>query len=227
MSKRVNALEVRAKILGVLLKDARLAAGKSAKECADVVGCPVSVYSAYEQGQKSPSLPELELLGYFLEVPLTHFWGNQVLTRAEKPEAAQLSQNEITALRDRIIGAQLRQARTAAKIKIKDLAQQVGVSSGRLSAYEFGEKPIPLPELEAMVARLGLSVEDLLENKGTVGEWESTRRAFERFQNLPPELREFFTQPANESYLRLAQRLSELSAERLRGVAEALLDITY
>lgn len=227
MSERADALTMRAKILGVLLKDARLAAGKSIKECADVLGVPVSAYTAYELGHKSPSLPELEIIAYFLDTPLSHFWGSHVLTEAEKNDASQLPKDELTGLRDRIIGAQLRKARTNARIKLKELAGDIGVSSGRLSAYEFGEKPIPLPELEAIVARLGLSLEDLLETKGPVGEWESTRRAFERFQTLPPELREFFTQPVNENYLRLAQRLSQLSAEKLRGVAEALLDITY
>ena len=227
MSERAEALAMRAKILGVLLKDARLAAGKSLKECADVLGGPVSTYTAYELGHKSPSLPELEIIAYFLDTPLSHFWGSQVLSESGKNDPSQLPKDELTSLRDRIIGAQLRQARTNARIKLKGLATEIGVSSGRLSAYEFGEKTIPLPELEAIVARLGLSVEDLLETQGPVGEWESTRRAFERFQKLPPDLREFFTQPANESYLRLAHRLSQLSSDNLRNVAEALLDITY
>ena len=227
MSRRADALAMRAKILGVLLKDARLAAGKSIKECADILGCPVSAYTAYELGHKSPSLPELEIIAFLLDTPLSHFWGNTVLSESEKNDASQLPRNELTGLRDRIIGAQLRKARTSARIKLKDIAGELGISSVRLSAYEFGEKPIPLPELEALVARLGLSMEDLLETQGPVGEWDNTRRAFERFQKLPPELREFFTQPTNESYLRLAQRLSQLSAEKLRSVAEALLDITY
>ena len=227
MSHRADALAMRAKILGVLLRDARLAVGKSIKECADILGCPVSAYTAYELGHKSPSLPELEIVAFSLDTPLSHFWGNTILSEAEKSEAARLPRDELTTLRDRIIGAQLRKARTSAKIRLKDLAGELGLSSARLSAYEFGERPIPVPELEALVARLGLSTEDLLETQGPVGEWDSTRRAFERFQKLSPDLREFFTQPANESYLRLAHRLSQLSTEKLRGVAEALLDITY
>jgi transcriptional regulator with XRE-family HTH domain len=227
MSERATALTIRAKILGVLLKDARLAAGKTLKDCADVLGCPVSTYTHYELGQKSPSLPELEILAYFLDTPLAHFWGNQARSEAESGDAAHLPRESITSLRDRIIGVQLRKARTNAKVKLKDLADELGISTSRLSDYEYGAKSIPLPELEALMARLGLSLDDLLETRGTVGERESARRAFERFQKLPPELREFFSQPANESYLRLAQRLSQLSTDKLRGIAETLLDITY
>src|SRR5574337_1566943 len=127
MSHRADALAMRAKILGVLLRDARLAAGKSIKECADVLGCPVSAYTAYELGHKSPSLPELEIVAFFLDTPLSHFWGSTILSESEKSEAARLPRDELTTLRDRIIGAHLRKARTGAKIRLKDLAGELGL----------------------------------------------------------------------------------------------------
>ena len=226
-NERGEALAVRAKILGVLVKDARLARGKSLKDCADLLGCSTSVYGAYELGHRSPSLPELELLAYFLDVPLSHFWGSQVLSEAKPKNASQPPAGEVIGLRDRIIGAQLRKARSDSRIKLKDLAAELGIKSGRLSAYEFGHKPIPLPDLEAIATRLGLTIEHFFESAGTVGEWDSTRRAFERFRQLPPELREFVSRPVNESYLRLAHRLSQLPTDELRGIAESLLDITY
>jgi transcriptional regulator with XRE-family HTH domain len=221
------AYVVRSKMLGVLLRDARQAAGKSNRECAEVLGLPTGAYNAYELGQKSPSLPELELLAYFFDMPLKHFWGQEVRSEQPRHNAAQLPSAAITQLRDRIIGAQLRKARVAAKIKLKDLAEQVGLSGSRLSAYEFGERPIPLPDLEALAQRLNLNLEDLFESQGTVGEWDSTQRAVERLKELPADLRDFVTQPANEHYLRLARKLSELPADKLRGIAESLLDITY
>lgn len=224
MSDIQAAQDLRAKILGVLIKEARLSARKTGKECAEAIGCPPSVFTAYEQGQKCPSLPELELLAYFLDVPPAHFWGDRSLaeTKAEAPSVV-----AVTRLRDRIIGAQLRKARTAAKLKLKGFAAGVGLSSARLSAYEVGEKSIPLTELEVIAARLGLTLDDLLESHGTVGEWESVHQAAEHFRRLPPELRDFISQPANETYLRLAQRLSEMPVDKLRSLAESLLEITY
>jgi transcriptional regulator with XRE-family HTH domain len=227
MSEHEAALLMRGKILGVLLKDARLAAGKSVKECADVLGCSTRVYMAYELGDKSPSLPELEILAFYLDTPLSHFWDSQTLSESKRQDRSQLPAAALTSLRDRIIGAQLRQARTATRIKLKELASELGLPPGRLSAYELGQKPIPLPELEAVAARLGVNLEDLFETQGPVGDWDSTQRAFERFRRLPPELRAFVSQPLNESYLRLAHRLSQLPADKLRGIAESLLDITY
>jgi transcriptional regulator with XRE-family HTH domain len=224
MSDSRAAQALRAKIIGVLIKEARLSARKTGKECAEAVGCPPAVFTAYEQGQRCPSLPELELLAFFLEVPPEHFWGDRSLaeTKAEGP-----SVQAVMRLRDRIIGAELRQARTAAKLKVKDFAAGAGLSSGRLSAYEVGEKPIPLTELEVITDRLGISVKDLLEEHGKVGEWESVHQAAERFRQLSPDLRDFISQPANESFLRLAQRLSAMPTDQLRQLAESLLEITY
>lgn len=226
MDETALALNVRAKMLGVLLRDARQYAERTAKECAEVLGVTPAAYGAYEAGEKSPSLPELELLAFFLDVPLTHFWGQTTLS--EKPAgAAAVPPPTMLELRDRMIGARLRQARLDARLKLKDFADALGVSAAVLSDYEFGQRPVPLPELEVIVNRLGLDLEALLEPQGVVGEWESAQRLFERFRQLPPDVREFVVNPVNVQYLHLAQRLSRMPAEQLRSIAAGLLEITY
>ena len=49
----------------------------------------------------------------------------------------------------------------------------------------------------------------------------------QKFLELPPEIQLFASKPVNLPYLELAMRLSELNAEKLRAVAEVLLEITY
>ena len=227
MTEANPARTVRSKIVGVLIKDARQVRGLSVEACAAAAGCTPEALSAFELGQASPSLPELEMLAYALDLPLSYFWGDKVLSERPAPERAQLPAAEVAALRQRIVGALLRQARQAARLEPAEVAQSVGLSAARLSAYELGQAPIPLPELEALAARLGVPIEHFIEEQGPVGEWDSTQRAFERFSQLPPELREFVSRPVNEGYLRLAQRLSQMPAGELRGIAASLLEITY
>ena len=43
---------------------------------------------------------------------------------------------------------------------------------------------------------------------------------------LPAELQAFVSQPVNRPYLELAIKLSSMSSDKLRSVAEGLLDIT-
>jgi transcriptional regulator with XRE-family HTH domain len=218
---------MRSKIIGVLLKDARQVRGQSLETCAANAGCPVATLQAFENGEASPSLPELELLAYVLDVPLTYFWGTTALSQQRVAERPALPAAELTSLRHRIIGVLLRQARQAAKLEAADVAASVGLTAAQLNAYELGNVPVPLPELEALAARVGVPMEYFLEAQGPVAEWDSAQRAFERFRQLPPELREFVSRPVNESYLRLAQRLSQLPAGELRGIAASLLEITY
>jgi transcriptional regulator with XRE-family HTH domain len=227
MTEANPARTVRSKIIGVLVRDARQVRGLSVESCAAAAGCTTEALAAFELGQASPSLPELEMLAYALNVPLSYFWGDKVLSEQHTPERAALPAAEVAALRQRIVGALLRQARQSARLEPAEVAQTVGLTPARLSAYELGQYPVPLPELEALAARLGVPIDHFLEEQGPVGEWDSTERAFERFSQLPPELREFVSRPINESYLRLAQRLSQMPAGELRGIAASLLEITY
>jgi transcriptional regulator with XRE-family HTH domain len=133
----------------------------------------------------------------------------------------------MVALRHRIIGAQLRAARTAAGRTKKEIAAAAGIPASRLSAYELGEKFIPIPELELLARAVGLTIDDFLDQQGPIAERDTARRAVAQFKQLAPDVRDFVVEPLNESYLRLAMRLSELSVDRLRGIAERILDITY
>jgi transcriptional regulator with XRE-family HTH domain len=227
MTDQQAARELRERIVGVLIRDARAVRGQSAAGCAAAMGCTPAAFEQYEAGAASPSLPELELLAYFLDVPLSYFFGNRVLSQQLNGSRASLPVADITALRNRIIGVQLRQARQAAALAAEELAAELGLTTEALAGYEAGQSAIPLATLQGAADRLGLPLEHFAEEHGPVGDWERTRRALERVRQLPPELRDFVGQPMNESFLRLARQLSELPVDKLRNIAASLLEITY
>src|SRR3990172_9766405 len=107
-----QAIRIRSKIVGVLLRDARIAAGKSMKEVGAVIGVSSSTISSIEQGLNSPSLPELELLAFFLRVPITHFWSEEIVSGEPHP-TQNLETHNLLGLRHRTVGAILRQARAS------------------------------------------------------------------------------------------------------------------
>ena len=51
--------------------------------------------------------------------------------------------------------------------------------------------------------------------------------AIQHFLELPMELRQFVALAVNRPYLELARKLSTMSRDKLRSVAEDLLDITF
>lgn len=224
MDKKTQ-ITIRSKKLGVLIRDARMAARRTIKECADAIGMNVGAFRAYEEGRKSPSLPELETLVYYLDLPINHFWSKE--TKSDTPLPIEnLDLTKLLAVRQRKIGALLRQERTNASVSIRNLAHETGIPSARIKAYELGERPIPVPELEVLISTLGARIETLFDRNGPIGQWMTNEEAIQNFLELPEELREFVSKPVNLPYLGLAMKLSNMSKDKLRSVAEDLLDIT-
>ncbi|MDX9991159.1 MAG: helix-turn-helix transcriptional regulator [Anaerolineales bacterium] len=218
-------ISIRTRKLGVLIRDARTAARKTLTECATSIGITPGTLRSYEEGRKSPSLPELEVLAYYLDLPIQHFWGSTALSN-EQSRTEPLNLSMLAGIRQRIIGAMLAQKRQQFSISLKALAVEVGIPVSRLKSYEMGEKPIPLAELEAILSVLGARVELFFDQNGPIGQWMSEQQAIQDFLELTPELKAFVCMPVNRPYLELARNLSTLSTDKLRSVAEGLLDIT-
>ncbi len=218
-------ITLRAKKLGILIRDARLASRRSVKDCATAINVTSGIFKAYEEGRKAPSLPELETLVYYLELPIDHFWSDKSISDAPE-RLSELNLPRLTDLRHRMIGALLRQERMNASLSMKSVADQSSISTRRLKNYEMGERPIPLPELEALLRILGGRIETFFDQGGPVGLWMTQQKAIQQFLDMPVELQNFVCQPVNRPYLDLARKLSGMSTDKLRSVAEDLLDIT-
>ncbi len=226
MSAETTAMTLRAKIIGALIRDARLKAQKSIEECAAVVGVSPQDFESYELGNKAISLPEIEALAYHLQIPLDHFWERESSgSRAEEKKPANIS--ALIRLRQRMVGALLRQARLEARISLQELADHVGVEPASIEAYELGMEPVPLPMLEVLSGVLNRSIREFQDQKGPIGAYNTQQRAIGDFLTLPLDIQAFITKPVNRPYLDLAVRLSEMSVDKLRAVAEGLLEITY
>lgn len=219
------AISIRRKKLGVLLRNARLTRHKDLEECAQAIGISPVVLQSYELGERSPSLPEVELLAYYLDVSLEHFLDQTGILHSEDNRRP-FEPQQLLGIRQRVIGVMLRKARMQAQLKAEELAEKAGIPIEQLNVYEMGQAPIPLPDLEALSLALSLSVREFQDLGGPVGGWFLQKRVVKSFQELSPELQAFVVKPINRPYLELAQRLSEMDVEKLRTVAEGLLEIT-
>jgi len=226
MSINPLAHSIRAKKLGVLIYDARLASRRSVQDCAQAIGVSNERFQEFESGTQSPSLPEIEVLAYYLNITLDHFWSR--LSVSENLIEHQVAHvDRLIQLRQKMIGASLRQVRTLANLSAKEISEKVGFPESELQSYELGLKPVPLPVLESLVAALGSHIDYFKDQRGPVAAWMNQQRSTQQFLELPVELQEFVSKPVNRPYLELAMRLSELSVDKLRAVAEGLLEITY
>ncbi|HMD89776.1 MAG TPA: helix-turn-helix transcriptional regulator [Anaerolineaceae bacterium] len=219
---------LRSRKLGVLIYDARTAARRSIEECAGLLGIPVEQYQAYESGKQTLSLPDLETLAYYFDIPLEHFWSHQSLSENETQKKPGLELNtRLRQIRDRMIGARLRLLRNQANLTTHQIAERTGISEQQIKQFELGEVAIPLTDLEILVKALDTRLEDFFDSHGPIGNWRAQKQTVNKFMELVPEMQDFVCTPVNRPYLELAMRLSQLSVEKLRSIAEGLLEITY
>jgi transcriptional regulator with XRE-family HTH domain len=219
-------ITLRSRKLGVLIRDARLAGHLTLPQCAQMTGVTIAFLRSWEEGRRSPSLPEVELLAYGLNLPLKHFWSKEARSDDASP-TDHINKPAYINIRQRLVGALLRQEREKAGISITALGEQAGMPVSRLRAYELGDRPIPLPELEGLITLVGGEVDMLFDHTGPIGLWMTEQQAIQDFLQLPGELQEFIRKPVNRPYLELAKKLSEYSTEKLRTIAEDLLEITF
>lgn len=224
MSLNPVALTIRTKKIGVLIRDVRQARGKTVAEMAEALGVAPETFEAFEFGERSPSLPEIELIAYHLDIPLEHFWSNKSIESAIN--TPRFDPRQLVALRQRVIGVLIRKTRLQIGLTAEQLAEKAGLSESEITAYEMGEQAVPVPALELISTALNVSIRDFQDRSGPVGTWFTQKQALRDFLDLSPELQLFISKPVNRPYLEVAQRLSETSVEKLRAVAEGLLEIT-
>ncbi len=222
-----QAVDIRNKIIGILVKRARLDAGKTQRECAELLECSASTFSQYERGAKGLALPQIEALAWFFDVPLQALLdGDHSLAQEDEEEPVPLS--TIMKIRQKILAVQLRRCREATGRTQEELAELLDTSAYMISQYESGNRQISLAELEIAAEHCGRSLDYFIDEENLpLGRAERERRIVTRLNELPPEVREFVLKPTNSLYLRIALLLSALEVDSLRRIAETLLDITY
>ncbi len=221
MSDRISA---RAKKLGELLKTAREHAERSPAECAQVLDITEEEYEQVEMGEYLISLPDLESLAIYFDVPMGFFWGTMSLDNL----LSHVDYKNMIHLRHRLIGGLLRQRRLDERRTQKDLAEAIGVERKVIRDYESGKVSIPYPYLEQLSQELGVSVGFFVDDEhGPLRTHEAGHTVRTLFHQMSPEIQDFLLNPINVSYLEAAWRLSEMETEKLRRIAESLLDITF
>jgi transcriptional regulator with XRE-family HTH domain len=213
----------RAQILGNLIRDARLYASQDAHDCAQVLGISEDEYNQAETGEYPVTLPHLEVLALFLKVPMGYFWGTDQLL-----ESKTVNYEGMLDLRQRVIGAMIRQMRLQARETTAAFATLLDVSESDIEAYEAGSKPIPYLQLEELCRHLDVSINHFVDDQhGPLRRHQADQRLQKIFNGLDVDMQTFLANPTNVSYLETAKTLSEMDVQRLRQVAESLLEITF
>lgn len=214
---------LRGRMLGVLIRDARLNAARTLEDCARLLGVTPQQIETWELGDAVPTLPQLELLAYYLDVPVSHFWSQKTLDQ-DKTEKTTV-QSEYMALRHRMIGALLRQAREEVGLSHADVTQRTAIPVDVLQQYEIGEEAIPMNRLTVLASLVNKNMDYFLETSSYVGELLQIREEWKHFLKLEPDVRAFAANPLNIGFIKIAMTFSQMNVDQLRKAAEGMLEI--
>jgi len=117
------------------------------KDCAKALGVSKDSYRSFEEGSKPISIPELELLAFYLGVSPTALVENE---QGTTPFAKVLQEDirpQYISIRRKMIAALISAARGKKAISLEELQQATRITTEDLDAYEQGDIPIPLTEL--------------------------------------------------------------------------------
>lgn len=221
-----EAILIRNKIMGVLLRKARLDANKTIDECAQVLSCDPALIAHAEAGQESLTLPQLESLAHMFQVPLSALLDAEAQPAAAEPPPVHYENMMI--IRRKIIGVILRQARLEGGWTLDQIAKQLGYTPEQLARVELGEAQISLTQLQALADLLHIPFEAFIaEDVIPLTPEQRRKHELQMLDRLPPQVREFVLQPVNIPYLEVAMNLSQMSSQTLRQVASSLLEITF
>lgn len=207
------------KIIGVLIRQGRLAAERSAEECAHSLDVDLQLFEAWELGASVPSLPQLEQLASCFNAPSSD----------ESPivmNARQREYDEYLRLRQRLVGALLQSARHAQDSSLEDLSASTGLDADLLKRYEFGESTIPVHHLTTLAQAVKRDLSYFTESRG----FDPNRRHPAAVESVPEydtdaDIVTFVRDCQNRSFIRLAMAFRDIDREDLDRLASALFAI--
>ena len=221
--REAEAMRLRAKIVGVLIQQSRKAASRSVEDCARRLQVLPELVTDWEYGDDVPSLPQLELLASYLNVPVSMFWQENE-PREFQEEVAE--NDQFVALRQRLLGGLLRAARDPMGITIEQLSELTAIDKSLLREYEYGEQVIPMNHLLVLANSLDRDLEYFLENEHNLDAGIEPENASSAAMANTDEQRRFADDQKTQGLIKLAVAFSQIPSEELHRIADALIALS-
>ena len=203
------------------IKQIRKIKQRSLHDCAKLLEISKEDYLQFEEGQASLSLPELELLAIFLEVPPEMLLDESDIEFDNFSLLQEGKKSIFVALRNKMIGAQLAFERTNNGISLDELNENTGISLEVLLTYEDNNASIPLNHLFLICNELDLDIKSLLLQEN-FAEMDGAQEQIERQPEFSKVVSEFETEDT-DLYQEIIRGMKRLPEEDQADIAKFLL----
>ena len=144
------------------VKQIRKLKQRSLHDCAKLLGISKEKYHQFEEGEASISLPEIELLTSFFEIPPEIIFQDSSLDTGQHSILEDNTKPTFINLRNKMIGAQLSIERQNCGMSLEDLENKTNIPVDLLIMYEDGNTSIPTNDLFLICHHLEIPLKSLL-----------------------------------------------------------------
>lgn len=205
------------------IKSIRKTLQMSLHDCAKILGTTTERYLAFEQGEESLSLPELEILAYYFGIPIMECLHGQLQINARFSLLQNANRSAYIKLREKWIRSRLALETENRGIVLEELAETLDITRSDLTGYKTGEMPIPLDHLQKICAYFNLPLEDFFPD---LNEFEGQRSLKPAAGRWNPEFPN--GQPSKDDneriYNQLLEALKEIPEDNQAEIAKVILD---
>ena len=138
------------KKLGIMIKNSRTVKNRSVDDCAKVLGIEPKVFEQFETGQQTPTLPQLEILAFYLDVPIQLYFTSQLQEQRQVFDDSEELQKFLT-VRRKSIATRLKSQREQKELSIAEMIANTTLDEKQYREMEEGQQPISLTNLQAFM----------------------------------------------------------------------------
>ncbi len=210
--------------LNLKIKNIRKSMQMSLHDCARILGTSKTRYLAFEQGEESLTLPEIEILALYFGIPVMDCLQGQTNSCLRFSLLAEDKRSAYIQLREKWIRSRLVLETENNNIKLDELAEVLDIPADTLNGYKNGASSIPLNHLQIICTHFHLSLHDLFPELD-LDEFEEQQPVRQAAGQWNPEFpQDEVAGNANEAlYNQLLTALKEMPEEDQAQAAKALL----
>ena len=207
------------------IKNIRKSMQMSLHDCAKILGTSTKRYLAFEQGEESLSLPELEILALYFGIPVMDCLQGQVNSCIRFSLLEGNKRSVYIQLREKWIRSRLILEIENNNIKLDELAEVLDIPVDKLNGYKNGDFSIPVNDLQIICTYLDLPLNDLFPELA-LNELEGQQPIRQAAGQWNPEFpQDKVAARASEAlYNQLLAALKEMPEEDQAQAAKALLN---
>jgi transcriptional regulator with XRE-family HTH domain len=136
-----------------------------------------------------------------------------------QPDADQLRQ--LIQVRQSIQTTLLHLAFEESGLSQKALATAAGINRSKVKRYLEGDA-IPVDDLKKITDALGIEFSQFIDNESQIGLWQASQTAYEKFSELPENIKQFLFETNNWDFLNTAYTLRSLDPDELEAIIHSL-----